>query len=295
MKKLWIFVALTLFLVNLTSKSYAEKVVAEVGPYKLSAQELEEIMKNDPQIKEILKAKPELKPQVERGIIERWLNISLLALGAKEETLKDDPKVRQRIEEAEKMILAEEYLQKELKGIQASEEELKAYYEKNKAQYKEAEGIKLKHILIYVPKEADNKTREKALTRAKQIRGQLAKGAKFEELAKIHSDDTASKEKGGDLGILRRGETLPEFEEKVFKLKVGEISEPIASPYGYHIVKVEKRIPEEILPFEKVKDQVKQDLLKEKEREVIGKALEKIKQKYPPKIYIERESKEGAR
>lgn len=104
------------------------------------------------------------------------------------------------------MILAEEYLQKNISKINISEEEIKDYYEKNKAQYKEPEGVKLRHILIYVPKNADKKTEEKALNRAKQIRAQLLKGAKFEELAKIHSDDTASREKGGDLGILREGE-----------------------------------------------------------------------------------------
>jgi peptidyl-prolyl cis-trans isomerase C len=205
---------------------------------------------------------------------------------------KDADLIKKKLFEAEKMILAEAYLQKSLPQIEVSEEEAKKYYESHKSEYKEPEKVKLRHILIYVPQNADNKTKEKALNRARQIRAQLIKGAKFEELAKIHSDDMASREKGGDLGILRKGETLPEFEEKVFKLKPGEISQPILSPYGYHIVKVEKIIPEEILPFEKVKDQVKEDLKREKERIAMENMLKKLAEKYHPKIYIENKSGE---
>ncbi|BAU23457.1 hypothetical protein THC_1078 [Caldimicrobium thiodismutans] len=274
-----------------STQALAEKLIAEVGPYKLFDTELQKIMEDDPQIKQILQAKPELKTQVLQSLIERWMNISLFALAGKEAKLTDDPEVKKKLMESEKMILAEEYLQKNISKINISEEEIKDYYEKNKAQYKEPEGVKLRHILIYVPKNADKKTEEKALNRAKQIRAQLLKGAKFEELAKIHSDDTASRDKGGDLGILREGETIPEFEKSVFKLKPGEISEPIHSPYGYHIVKVEKKIPSQELPLEKVKDRVREDLMKEKEREAFQKLLQELVKKYGPKVYLEKENR----
>lgn len=276
-------------------QALADRLIAEVGPYKLYEKDLEEILRGDPQLSEILKQMPQLRPQVERSVIDRWLSISLLALGAREAGIPQSPGFRKKIEETEKMLLAEEFLQRELRNIDVTERELREFYEKNKNQYKEPEGVKLRHILIYVPKDADNKTKERALTRARQIRAQLLKGVKFEELAKIHSDDTASKEKGGDLGVIRRGETVPEFEEKVFKLKPGEISEPILSPYGYHIVRVEKRIPEEVLPFEKVKERVKEDLLREKEREILVKLVERLRDKYPPKVYLEGQDQEGAR
>ena len=283
---------LGLFFVFFSSRVMAEKILAEVGPYKLTESDLEKLIKEDPRIEEILKANSSLKAQIERGLIERWVNITLLYLAAKDNKIFEDPEVKWKLLETEKMILAEAYLQKSLPKIEVSEEEIKQYYETHKGEFKQPEGIKLKHILIYVPQNADNKTKERALNRAKQIRSQLAKGAKFEELARIHSDDTASREKGGDLGILRKGETLPEFEEKVFKLKPGEISQPILSPYGYHIVKVEKIIPEEILPFEKVKDQVKEEVKREKERAAMEKLLKELAQKYQPKVYIENKNGE---
>ncbi|MGB9761289.1 MAG: peptidylprolyl isomerase [Caldimicrobium thiodismutans] len=283
---------LGLFFVFFSGRAFAEKIMAEVGPYKLTESDLEKLIKEDPRVEEILKANPSLKAQIERGLIERWVNITLLYLAAKDNKIFEDPEVRWKLLETEKMILAEAYLQKSLPKIEVSEEEIKQYYETHKGEFKQPEGIKLKHILIYVPQNADNKTKERALNRAKQIRSQLAKGAKFEELARIHSDDTASREKGGDLGILRKGETLPEFEEKVFKLKPGEISQPILSPYGYHIVKVEKIIPEEILPFEKVKDQVKEEVKREKERAAMEELLKELAQKYQPKVYIENKNGE---
>jgi len=289
MKKLILMVFLMgLFLYPL--QGFSERVIAEIGPYKLTEKELQKMMNDDPQVREILKANPQLKSQVERALIERWINISLLALSAQEAGLKEDPEVKVSLLEAEKRILAEALLQKRLSQLNVTEEELKSCYEKNKEKYKVPEGVKLRHILIYVPKEADEKTKEKALVKARQIRNQLLKGAKFEELAKIYSDDTASREKGGDLGILRKGETIPEFEKEVFKLKPGEISQPIKSVYGYHLVKVEKKLPEEILPFEKVKEEVKEDLRKEKERKEIEALLKELQQKYQPKIYLDTSS-----
>lgn len=275
----------------LSNQAMAEKVIAEVGPYKLYDTELQGLMENDPQIKQILQAKPELKTQVLKSLIERWVNVSLFALAGKDAKLSEDAEVKKKLQESEKMILAEEYLQRKISQINPTEAELKDYYEKNKANYREPEGVKVRHILIYVPKDADKKTEEKALNRAKQVRAQLLKGAKFEELAKIHSDDTASREKGGDLGVLRAGETVPEFEKSVFKLKPGEISEPIHSPYGYHIVRVDKKIPPKDLTFEEVKARVKEDLMKEKEREAFQRLLQELTQKYEPKIYLEKENR----
>ncbi len=285
---LWCVLAICFLLSN---QALAEKVIAEVGPYKLYDTELQGLMENDPQIKQILQAKPELKTQVLKSLIERWVNVSLFALAGKDAKLSDDAEVKKKLVDSEKMILAEEYLQRKVSQINFTEAELKDYYEKNKANYREPEGVKVRHILIYVPKDADKKTQEKALNRAKQIRAQLLKGAKFEELAKIHSDDTASREKGGDLGVLRAGETVPEFEKSVFKLKPGEISEPIHSPYGYHIVRVEKKIPPKELTFDEVKARVKEDLMKEKERETFQRLLQELTQKYEPKIYLEKENR----
>jgi len=284
------FTSLSLVIVgslNKGSLASDEGILAKVGNHTLSANDVRVVMETDPQIKELIRQKPELKGQIERLVVDRWLNITLLYIYAKEKGLDKDPLIEKKLSEMEKYLLAEEVLQRELSTVKPTEEELKKFYEKNKELYTEPEGLKLKHILVYVPEKADNQTKEKALARAKKIREELKRGAKFEELAKKYSDDTASREKGGDIGVLRKGMTVPEFEKKIFSLKEGSISDPIESPYGYHIVKVEKRIPPKLKSFEEVKEQVQDDYIKEKEREIISKLIEELRSKYQPKVFLE--------
>ncbi len=266
--------------------STQKKVLAEVGSYKLYEEDVEDLIEKDTQIQKILESKPELRDEIVRALVNRWVNLSLLALAGKKEGIDKDPEVKKELIEIEKSILAKKYFEKKVKKLNINEREIKEYYKKNKERYKEPEGVHVKHILIYIPKDADKATEKKALEKAKQIRAQILKGAKFEELAKIYSDDAGSKKKGGDLGIIKKGQTISEFEKVIFKLKPGEISRPIRSSYGYHIVKVEEKIPEKILPFEEVKDLVKEDYLQKKQEELMRQILQKLYQEYQPKIYL---------
>lgn len=268
-----------------------EKILAEVGPYKLYEKDINEMIKKDSQIQQLLNSKPELKEEIIKTLVNRWVHISILALASKKEGLEDNPEVKKELLELEKVVLAKKYFEKKVQNLEISEKEIKEYYEKNKEKYKEPESIHIKHILIYIPKDADKKAQEEALSKANKIRSQLLKGVKFEELAKIYSDDTGSKEKGGDLGIIKKGQTLPEFEKEIFQLKPGEISQPIRSPYGYHIVKVEEKFPEKILPFEKVKDLAKEECFQEKQEQLMDKILEDLSKEYQPKIYLNFENK----
>ncbi|EEL51756.1 peptidylprolyl isomerase PrsA [Bacillus cereus] len=113
-----------------------------------------------------------------------------------------------------------------------------------KANYKPE--IKASHILVN-----DEKT-------ANDIKKQLDEGASFEELAKQHSQDPGSKEKGGDLGYFGPGKMASEFEEAAYKLNVGEISKPIKSSHGYHIIKLTDK--KELKPYDEVKDSIRKDL-----------------------------------
>lgn len=287
MKKLTIvfviFAMVFLFFLN----GWAEnKLLAEVGPYKLYEKDVNRMMEKDAQIQQILKTKPELKEDVVKAIVNRWVNLSLLSLAGKKEGIDKDLEVKEELMEIEKNFIAQKYFEKKVANLKISEREVREYYEKNKEEYKEPEGRQVKHILIYVPKDADNATEEKAFKKANEVREKLLKGEKFEELAKIYSDDTGSKEKGGDLGIIKKGQTIPEFEKEVFKLKEGEISMPIKSPFGYHIVKVEKIIPERIPSFDEIKSVVEKDYLQKKEEELMAQILQNLYKEYQPKIYL---------
>ncbi|CAM4061552.1 MULTISPECIES: peptidylprolyl isomerase PrsA [Bacillus] len=110
--------------------------------------------------------------------------------------------------------------------------------------------IKASHILV-----KDEAT-------AKKVKDELAQGKSFEELAKQYSEDTGSKEKGGDLGYFTAGKMVKEFEDAAYKLKKDEISEPVKSQFGYHIIKVTDI--KEQKPFDEVKGDIKKDLVQKK-------------------------------
>lgn len=113
--------------------------------------------------------------------------------------------------------------------ISISEEEIVNFFEQNKAYLDQKEQVKARHILV--------ETEEQA----KEIKGKIASGENFEELAKEYSMDDLSKELGGDLGFFGRGEMVPSFEEAAFSLDIGEVSNPIKSNYGYHIIMVDDK------------------------------------------------------
>lgn len=106
--------------------------------------------------------------------------------------------------------------------------------------------IKASHILVSDENEA------------KEIKKKLDAGALFEELAKQESQDLLSKEKGGDLGYFHSGAMTPEFETAAYKLKIGQISDPVQSPNGYHIIKLTGK--KDLQPYDEVKDSIRKNL-----------------------------------
>ncbi len=135
-----------------------------------------------------------------------------------------------------------------------AEDEFKA----RKSQFDQKEQVKAQHILIRV--EGGAKADADALMKAKAIRAQALKGD-FGNLAEKNSDDPGSKTKKGELGYFSRGQMVPEFENVAFNLKVGEVSEPVKTQFGYHIIKVSDKKAAVDATFEKNKDAVAQILL----------------------------------
>ncbi|TKC14888.1 peptidylprolyl isomerase [Robertmurraya kyonggiensis] len=128
--------------------------------------------------------------------------------------------------------------------IEITDEEMKTYFEENKAQYAQAEQVQASHILV-----EDEET-------AKEVKEKLDAGEDFADLAKEYSTDSSS-ESGGDLGYFGKGEMVAEFEEAAFSMEIGEISEPVKSEHGYHIIKVVDKKEAKDAVYEDVKDEVK--------------------------------------
>ncbi|MCL4516409.1 MAG: peptidylprolyl isomerase [Firmicutes bacterium] len=144
------------------------------------------------------------------------------------------------------------------------------------------EEVRARHILIQVPQGADGDAKAKA--KAQEIMQQLLKGADFATLAKKYSEDPGSAKSGGDLNFFRRGQMVPEFEKVAFSLGVGEISQPVKTKYGYHIIKVEARKEAKGPDFEKVKKQLEAQLAEQKKQETLQKWFEAEKKNADIKV-----------
>jgi peptidyl-prolyl cis-trans isomerase C len=162
-------------------------------------------------------------------------------------------------------------------NAEPSDEEIKKYYEENKeAQFTTPEQRCVRHILF-------NKDQEQ---KAEDVKKELESGADFAKLARENSQDPGSAQKGGDLGCIGKGETVPEFEEAAFGAEQGEIVGPIQTEFGYHIIQVTDIKPQQTLPLQEVESQIRSQLTTEKQAEVFSKWVEEQKKKRDVK-YLE--------
>ncbi|HEX2661359.1 MAG TPA: peptidyl-prolyl cis-trans isomerase [Candidatus Acidoferrum sp.] len=151
--------------------------------------------------------------------------------------------------------------------IQIPEDVLKKQYQDNIQQYQVPNQVHVQHILLKTVGQTDAEVAE-TKKKAEDVLQQARKGAKFDELAKKYSEDPGSKDKGGDLGWIRQGQTVPEFEKEAFSLAAGQISEPVRTQYGFHIIKVLEKQTAHTKPFDEVKDSLRtQALLNQAEKQ----------------------------
>ncbi|BAO43661.1 SurA N-terminal domain-containing protein [Thiolapillus brandeum] len=122
--------------------------------------------------------------------------------------------------------------------MEVTEEKLREYYSQHQDEFQAPEERKLRHILIKLDENADQAAVDAAKAKADDLEARLAKSEKFEDLAKEFSDDPGSREQGGDLGWISPGLMAKAFEEAAYKLKKGEVSQPVRTPFGFHIIQV---------------------------------------------------------
>ncbi|MFM8333820.1 MAG: SurA N-terminal domain-containing protein [Candidatus Methylumidiphilus sp.] len=140
-------------------------------------------------------------------------------------------------------------------SFHATDDELKAQYEEQKAQFGAPERRKVSHILV--AGDMENEESAKAvLAKAEQIRARIGKGEDFAKLARELSEDKESATKGGDLGFVNKEALDPNFAASAFSLQQGTVSQPVKTPFGYHLIKVTELIPATIKKFEEVRDEL---------------------------------------
>jgi peptidyl-prolyl cis-trans isomerase D len=158
---------------------------------------------------------------------------------------------------------------------QISDDELKAQYQQNIQQYEVQNRAHVEHILLMTVGKTDAEV-EEIRQKAEDVLKQAKKGAKFEDLAKKYSEDPGSKDKGGDLGWITQGQTVPEFEKTAFTLDKDKISDLVKTQYGFHIIKVLDKETAHTKPFDEVKDSIKVPLLLAKTDKMASDEADKI-------------------
>jgi len=203
-------------------------------------------------------------PEARKGIIEKLAMQTLAAEEAIKKGLDKSPEIVAQIDLIRQSVLANAYVQDLIKNGTASDDMLKAEYEKIKAQITGTE-YKARHILV--EKEAD----------AKDIIAKLKKDpGLFEKLAMEKSKDAGSKASGGELGWFDPSRMVPEFVAAVSKLDKGAITqEPVKTQFGYHVIQLEDSKPIEAPPFEEIKPQLAQHL----QQQNVQKQMEDLKAK----------------
>jgi len=147
--------------------------------------------------------------------------------------------------------------------VSISDQELQDYFNENQEEFKTPKTVEARHILLKVDQNAAPEDVEKARKKALNILKMAREGKKFDELAKKYSEGP-TRDRGGYLGTFKRESMVRPFADKAFSMKAGEISEPVRTRFGWHIINVEKVNEASILPFDEAKKKIKKKLIEDK-------------------------------
>jgi foldase protein PrsA len=156
--------------------------------------------------------------------------------------------------------------------VKITDAQIKDYFDKNRATFDKPEQVTARHILV------------PTLPEAQKVEQLLKSGQNFADVAKQYSTDPGSKDKGGDLGTFKRGQMVPAFDKVAFSEPVNAISPPVKSPFGYHIIQVEARIPGSKGTLDSARAQITDTLRQQQEAPLIQPFLQGLQQKADIKV-----------
>jgi peptidyl-prolyl cis-trans isomerase C len=181
-----------------------------------------------------------IRQNVLRGLVsERLIYREALKSG-----IDKSDEVQKRLEAMRKQVIMQAFMEEKAKTL-VTDAQLKAAYNEKVAANKGQEEVKARHILVASEDEA------------KKLVDQIKKGGDFDKLAKEKSTDKGSGANGGELGWFTKDKMVPEFADAAFKLKKGEVSEPVKSAFGWHIIKLEDRRPMQMASFDEMKESLR--------------------------------------
>jgi peptidyl-prolyl cis-trans isomerase C len=169
---------------------------------------------------------------------------------------------------------------------EVSEQEARVFYQVNPTLFDSGERLKASHILLRVPPGSSESLKEGMRQQVRQLIARLKKGEDFEKVAKKYSQDVGSAAKGGKLDDFTRGQLAPAFEQAAFALEPGELSDVVETPFGFHIIRLDERLPSERLSFEDSRERIKQHILNTRRQKAVERLVATLRSKAKIETYL---------
>ena len=225
------------------------KILASVGGMNITDADVEQFLAGLGQRGEAYR-----NPEGRAAVLEELISRKLFLLEATRNLFEAEPAFKAQLKQAKENLLIGYAIEKALSSVRVTEEEIAAFYEANKDKMGGGETVNASHILVESAEEA-------AEIRAKIVSGEMS----FEEAAAQYSS-CPSKEEGGNLGDFGRGQMVPEFESAAFAMSEGEISEPVKTQFGYHLIRLNAKKVAEAPALADVRAQIEAHLAQEKQQ-----------------------------
>lgn len=244
-----------------------KKVLAKVNGNEITQKDINRSLLRFPQETQEHYQTEEGKKQ----FLDQMINFELIYNYALDSDMEKDPDYIEQMKLIEKDVLIQIGIKNIMSSIDVTKEDIQKYYEDNSQMFKGEESASAKHILV------------DTLEEIQKIKAEITNGMSFEEAAKKYSK-CPSAPQGGSLGSFTRGKMVPEFEEAAFKLQVGEISEPVKTQFGYHLIQLDEKNSEDMKSLEESKDIIMQNISHQKQNEKYISSVEELKNKYDVEI-----------
>lgn len=207
-------------------------------------------------------------PERRRQFVDNYVLNDLLAGEGAAKGYDRDPEITRQVDDMRRRLVVQRLIRDLQEPPELTDADIKAYYDQNRRLFSGTQ-IRVSHILV-----KDEET-------AKRLREELRQDpAKFEELAKANSTDTATAARGGDLGFFGQGRMVPAFEQAAFALEnPGDVSDVVKSPFGFHIIKLTERKEGGDKPFDEVKDRIRVTLMNQRRQEQTEKRFAELREK----------------
>lgn len=245
----------------------ASKVIAKVGEKNITQSEFDALLK--------FKRVPAQDEEKVERLLEDLLEREALVQQMAKSDYIDSALAAVEVAEFRRQMLISRYFENYLEEI-VTEEAIRNFYNSNPDEF-QTEKINAAHVLIRTNPAMSENERKALLTKAQEAHSKLMSGMPFEEVVADYSDDKISAKNSGDLGWLKKGAIAPAFSEQAFSLAKGEVSQPFATAFGYHIVKVLEGQKIVKAPFEKVKGDIRYRLRQQAKQAEIERLKAQVK------------------